>query len=116
MKVLIGHFTTEANAHIPMKNNLSNYELAFGDEVIERMKVRDVFEQAGIEIIPAVYAGGGPSGVIEKETFLTIENLFLDAVKSIFMKSTVSICGCMEPAMSRSWAAVIFTSFRKSAS
>ena len=81
MKVLIGHFTTEANAHIPMKNNLSNYELAFGDEVIERMKVRDVFEQAGIEIIPAVYAGGGPSGVIEKETFLTIENLFLDAVK-----------------------------------
>ena len=45
MKVLIGHFTTEANAHIPMKNNLSNYELAFGDEVIERMKVRDIFEQ-----------------------------------------------------------------------
>ena len=88
MKVLIGHFTTEANAHIPMKNNLSNYELAFGDEVIERMKVRDVFEQAGIEIIPAVYAGGGPSGVIEKETFLTIENLFLDEGKSYRMKET----------------------------
>lgn len=81
MKVLIGHFTTEANAHIPMKNNLSHYELAFGEELIERMKVREVFEQAGIEIIPSIYAGGGPSGVIEKETFLTIENSLLSTIK-----------------------------------
>ena len=81
MKVLIGHFTTEANAHIPMKNNLSHYELAFGEELIARMKVREVFEQAGIEIIPSIYAGGGPSGVIEKETFLTIENSLLSTIK-----------------------------------
>ena len=50
-------------------------------EVIERMKVRDVFEQAGVEIIPSIYAGGGPSGVIEKEPFLAIENTLLAAVK-----------------------------------
>ncbi len=81
MKVLVGHFTTESNANIPDKNKITNYELAFGDELIERMKIRDVFKKENIEIIPSVYAGGGPSGVIEKETFLLIESMFLDAVK-----------------------------------
>ena len=66
MKVLIGHFTTESNANIPSKNKITNYELAFGDELINRMKVREIFEKNGIEIIPSIYAGGGPSGVIEK--------------------------------------------------
>ena len=69
MKVLIGHFTTESNANIPLKNTIKNYELAFGDEVIARMKVKEVFERNNIEIIPIVYAGGGPTGVIEKNTF-----------------------------------------------
>lgn len=81
MKVLVGHFTTESNANIPDKNKITNYELAFGDELIDRMKIRDVFMRNGIEIIPSVYAGGGPSGVIERETFLLIESMFLDAVK-----------------------------------
>lgn len=81
MKVLIGHFTTESNANIPMKNKITNYELAFKDEVISRMKVKEVFERNGIEIIPAIYAGGGPSGVIEKETFEYIEGILLNTLK-----------------------------------
>ena len=81
MKVLIGHFTTESNANIPLKNTIKNYELAFGDEVIARMKVKEVFERNNIEIIPIVYAGGGPSGVIEKNTFEYIESIFINCVK-----------------------------------
>ena len=31
MKVLVGYFTTESNAHVPMKNNITDYVVAFGD-------------------------------------------------------------------------------------
>ena len=82
MKVLVGHFTTESNANTGVLNTIKNYELATGESVIDRMKIREVFGKYKIEVIPSVYAGGGPSGVIEKNTFLLIENMFLESVKA----------------------------------
>ncbi|WP_318362652.1 M81 family metallopeptidase [Enterobacter sp.] len=82
MKVLVGHFMTESNANIPLKNKISDFLLSFGDECIERMHVGTVFAEAGIELIPAVYADAGSSGVITKEAFDYIEHCFLDATRS----------------------------------
>ena len=82
MKVLVGHFTTESNANTGVLNTIKNYELATGESVIDKMKIREVFGKYKIEVIPSVYAGGGPSGVIEKNTFLLIENMFLESVKA----------------------------------
>ena len=45
------------------------------------MQVGDIFEQAGIEIIPSVYAVSGASGVIKRHTFDYIEACFLNAVR-----------------------------------
>ena len=59
MKVLIGQFINEANANIPVKDEITTFDIAFGDELIEKMQVGDIFEQAGIEIIPSVYAVSG---------------------------------------------------------
>ncbi len=81
MKVLVGHFTTESNGNIPLLNNICNYDIVFGDKVIEKMHIREVFESYGIEVIPSIYAGGGPSGIIDKETFTYIENCFLRSVR-----------------------------------
>ena len=81
MKVLVGYFTTESNAHVPMKNNITDYVVAFGDECIQKMQVKEVFDQAGIEMIPAIYASAGASGVIKKETFDYIEACMVRAAK-----------------------------------
>ena len=81
MKVLVGHFTTESNGNIPSLNNITNYDLVFGDKVIDKMQIREAFQSYGIEIIPSVYAGGGPSGVIDRETFNYIESCFLRSVR-----------------------------------
>ena len=81
MKVLIGQFINEANANIPVKDELTTFDIAFGDELIEKMQVGDIFEQAGIEIIPSVYAVSGASGVIKRHTFDYIEACFLNAVR-----------------------------------
>ncbi len=81
MKVLVGQFVTESNANIPLKNEISNYVVAFGDDCIRRTHVGDVFAQAGIEVIPSIFADAAASGVIKKDTFAYIEAGFLNAVR-----------------------------------
>ena len=73
MKVLIGEFITESNENIPRKNEITAYDIAFGEECVRKMHVGDIFAQAGIEVIPAVYAVSGASGVIKRHTFDYIE-------------------------------------------
>ena len=75
-KVLIGEFITESNANVPVKNEITAYDIAFGGELIEKMQVGDIFEAAGIEIIPSIYAVSGSSGVIKRHTFDYIEACF----------------------------------------
>ena len=77
MKVMIGQFNTESNANIPLRCEITNYDLAFGKQCIEKMQVGDVFDAEGIEVIPAVYAVAGAAGVIKKDTFLYIASCFL---------------------------------------
>ena len=81
MKVLIGEFITESNENIPRKNEITAYDIAFGEECVRKMHVGDIFAQAGIEVIPAVYAVSGASGVIKCHTFDYIEACFIRTVE-----------------------------------
>ena len=81
MKVLIGEFITESNENIPRKNEITAYDIAFGEECVHKMHVGDIFAQAGIEVIPAVYAVSGASGVIKRHTFDYMEACFIRTVE-----------------------------------
>lgn len=81
MKVLIGQFITESNANVPMKNEITSFDIAFGDDCVEKMLVKDIFEKENIEVIPSIYAVSGASGVIKKHTFDYIEACILNTVK-----------------------------------
>ena len=81
MKVLAGYFTTESNAHVPMKNDITDYVIAFGEDAVQKMQVGDVFAAKGIEVIPAIYATAGASGVIKRETFDYIEGCMVRAAR-----------------------------------
>lgn len=81
MKVMVGEFITESNANIPLKNNLGSFKLMYGDECIDAMHLRDVFEEKGVEVIPAVLADAGASGVIEHDAFDYIEHQFVKTAR-----------------------------------
>ncbi|MCF0111212.1 MAG: M81 family metallopeptidase [Erysipelotrichaceae bacterium] len=80
-KVIIGTFVTESNENIPTKNDIDLYDIAFGDKCIDKMAVKEVFDAAGVEIIPSIYAVAGAAGVTKKRTFDYIETCFLDTVR-----------------------------------
>ena len=62
-KVLVAQFVTESNANIPYKTDLENYDLRFGEDAISQMNMGTVFADAGIEVVPSVYANGFSGGV-----------------------------------------------------
>ena len=53
MKVMVGLCTTEANANVPGKNEIGSYDLGFGDDCVRKLRVGEVFQAAGIDVIPS---------------------------------------------------------------
>ena len=82
MKVMIGTLYAECNDQIPTRARLENFDLARGEACIDKMKIRSVFEQAQITLIPALYADGGSTGVIERSAYDYIESQMLQTLKT----------------------------------
>ena len=81
MKVMIGSLTTESNANVEKKNDITVYDIGFGEDCIRKTRVGEVFERNGVEMIPSIYASSGASGVIKRNTFDYIESCFVETAK-----------------------------------
>lgn len=81
MKVLVAHVTAECNEHISHVVDLDEFLLLYGDECAEAMHIKDIFEEKGIELIPAVFAGLHPSGMIKREAYDAIVEKIIDTIK-----------------------------------
>lgn len=92
LKVLVGHINAECNQFIKQTVGLKDFQLLFGEESLDAMEIRDVFEEAGIELIPTIYARIHPTGFIEYSAFeymvkcvLDSVSMHLDALDGIFL-------------------------------
>ena len=82
MKVFVAHMSAECNERVTRDAKLSDFKLLYGEDCIEAMRIRDVFEDAGIEIVPSLYAGINPSGMIEREAYDFISGRILDDLRA----------------------------------
>ncbi|WP_080872725.1 M81 family metallopeptidase [Oceanobacillus timonensis] len=69
MKVLTGHFNSESNEFSYQNMDFENFVFRYGKDSINAMNVRDIFEDAGIELVSSLYANGHPGGLITKDAF-----------------------------------------------
>lgn len=81
MKILAAKFILESNAHVPMKCDIENVALSFGNEALKHMQLGDVFERNNVDLIPVLCADVGCSGVMKKPCFDYIEQRITTAVK-----------------------------------
>lgn len=54
MKVLVGRFSSESNEHSRSLMSLDKFILKYGEDCIDSMYCRDIFEENGIELIPSI--------------------------------------------------------------
>ena len=69
MKVLVAQFIAECNEHIPHKMTLDCFDMRYGAAAIDQMNLGTAFEEAGIEVIPSIYANGFSGGIIDRGAF-----------------------------------------------
>ena len=81
MKVLIGGFIAECNAHVKQNATIENFTIDTGEIVMDRMYIRKEAEELGVELVPALYACANACGVIEYDTFDYICKQFVKAAK-----------------------------------
>lgn len=81
MKVVVGHFSSESNEHSRSLMTFDKFVFKFGEEMINSMYVRDIFEEAGITLIPSIYARGHPHGLVTFDAFTFILSRFKQAIE-----------------------------------
>lgn len=81
MKVLVAQFIAECNEHIPHKTTLDRFDTRFGADAVDQMNLGTVFEDAGIEVIPSIYANGFSGGIVERGAFEYLEGRLLADIR-----------------------------------
>ena len=69
MKVLVGAFQCESNTFSAAKAGKENFYVLHGDEAKRKLFASHLFEEAGFEIVPLVYAVSLPSGMVTRACF-----------------------------------------------
>ncbi len=81
MKVIIGAFAHESNDFCPNLTTKDMFEFYEGEDILPQLPVSDIFLDAGIEVIPAIYAVAQSYGPVEEKTFRYYENKILDVAR-----------------------------------
>ena len=82
MKVLVASFQCESNSRAALHPQKDDFEYFAGEDIFKKLVVRDVFAQAGFEIIPSIYANALPSATVERHVYEDYKEQILDAVRA----------------------------------
>src|SRR5699024_5793524 len=81
VKVLVGHFNSESNEFSYQNMDFDNFVFKYGEDAIDTMQIRDIFEEQDIELVSSLYANGHPGGLVTKDAFDFILHRMLVKVK-----------------------------------
>ena len=66
MKILVGAFQCESNTFSAAKAGTDSFYILHGEEAKKKLFASHVFEEAGFEVVPLVYAVSLPSGMVTR--------------------------------------------------
>lgn len=69
MKILVGSFQCESNTFSAAKAGKESFYILHGEEAKKKLFASHLFEEAGFEVVPLVYAVSLPSGMVTRECF-----------------------------------------------
>ena len=80
MKIIVGLLHHETNTLSPVKTRQEDFEIIWGEKILEKLAVTPLFQESGVEIIPTLYANALPSGKVEEQVFLDLRDEILRVV------------------------------------
>ena len=79
-KILVGSLRQETNSFSPVKTRISDFEVYKGKEMLNHIASTSVFQKAGFEIIPTLYAYATPSGKVDEDAYMSFKSYILDCI------------------------------------
>lgn len=82
MKIICASFQCESNSAATLHPQKYDFEYFAGEDIFKKLVVKDLFEQAGYQVIPSIYAVALPSATVEKNIYFYYANQILDTVRT----------------------------------
>ncbi len=82
MKVIAASFQCESNSKANLHPQKSDFEYFAGEDIFKKLVVKDIFEKAGFEIVPSIYANALPSATVERHIYEFYKEQILDTVRA----------------------------------
>ena len=76
----MGSFQCEANSFCDGRAKAEDFEIWEGQDLINKMAATPVFQKAGAELIPLIYASCIPTGMVSREAYDHYEAIFLERI------------------------------------
>ena len=81
MKVIVASFQCESNSKANLHPQKSDFEYFAGWDIFKKLVVKNIFEDAGFEIIPSIYANALPSATVERHIYEFYKEQIMDTVR-----------------------------------
>ncbi|MDO8685583.1 MAG: M81 family metallopeptidase, partial [Clostridiales bacterium] len=80
MRIIVGSLQQETNTFSPIHSVYEDFDVVYGDRMLEKIAATEVFHKAGVELIPTLYANAVPSGKLDERSFNMFKNELVDAI------------------------------------
>lgn len=81
-RILSAGIAHESNTFIPYLTDEAQFRVQRGMEATEGKAWARYLKEEGMELIPTLHAGAGPSGVVSRETYEAFRNEILDSIQA----------------------------------
>lgn len=81
MRILIGGFVAECNAYSNKIAEIQDFTIKTGEAILESLPIREIAKEHNIELVPAIYASAGGTGIVSYDSFDYILKQFKKAIK-----------------------------------
>ena len=82
MKIIVASFQCESNSKALLHPLKEDFEYFKGQDIFKKLAVKEIFENAGFEVVPAVYAVALPSATVTQDVYFHFEKQIMDVVRA----------------------------------
>lgn len=79
-KIVVGSLRQETNSFSPVLTVEKDFSVFKGPEMLNRIAVTDMFQDAGFEAVPTLCAYAMPSGKVDEKAYLSFKQTILDGI------------------------------------
>mgnify|MGYP003795707049 CR=1 FL=1 len=80
MKIVVGSIQHESNTFTPIKARYGDFYILRGIEMLPKISATEIFREAGVDVIPTIYANSVPSGVVEYDSFIRLKEELIEKI------------------------------------